>query len=124
MAKYGVIYIINNKIRDGEDVFKVGETYDLDRRLADLNNETSNIGQFKKVALFPVSDTARAEKECHKELGGFRFERDKEFFKGNLKEILSIFENVVSNYKPVGECVPPLDRYKIFDPYRKFQQYC
>ena len=68
MAKHGVIYIINNKIRDGEDVFKVGETYDLDRRLADLNNETSNIGKFEKVALFPVSDTARAEKECYKEL--------------------------------------------------------
>ena len=46
MAKHGVIYILNNKIRDGENVFKVGKTYDLDRRLADLNNETSNIGKF------------------------------------------------------------------------------
>ena len=60
MAKYGVIYIINNKISDGENVFKVGETYDLDKRLVDLNNETSNIGKFEKVAIFPVSDTARA----------------------------------------------------------------
>ena len=102
MAKYGVIYILNNKIRDGENVFKVGETYDPDRRLADLNNETSNIGKFRKVALFPVSDTTRAEKECHKELSklGFRFQKGKEFFKGNLKEIMSVVENVVSNYKP------------------------
>jgi hypothetical protein len=26
MAKHGVVYIINNKTRDGENVFKVGET--------------------------------------------------------------------------------------------------
>ena len=26
MAKHGVIYILNNKIRDGDDLFKVGRT--------------------------------------------------------------------------------------------------
>ena len=33
MGQYGVIYIINNKMCDGDDLFKVGRTYDLDRRL-------------------------------------------------------------------------------------------
>ena len=41
MAKHGVIYIINNKIRDGENIFKVGETYDLDKRLTEQNNPSS-----------------------------------------------------------------------------------
>lgn len=49
MAKHGVIYIINNKIHDGENVFKVDETYDLDRRIADLTNETSNNGLYFRL---------------------------------------------------------------------------
>ena len=103
MAKYGVIYILNNKIRDGENVFKVGETYDPDRRLADLNNETSNIGEFKKLAVFPISDTVRAEKECFKELARFRIQDNREFFRGSQSEIISIVKNVASKYKPVEE---------------------
>ena len=103
MGQYGVIYIIRNKVRDKEeDLFKVGYSYDPERRCDDLTKETSNIGKFETVALFPVSDMARAEKECHKELSklGFRFQKGKEFFKGNLKEIISIVEKVVSNYRP------------------------
>ena len=101
MGQYGVVYIIRNKIRDKEeDLFKVGYSYDPERRCDDLTKETSNIGKFETVALFPVSDMARAEKECHKELRRYRFEKGKEFFKGNLKEIISIVEKVVSNYRP------------------------
>ena len=111
MAKHGVIYILNNKIRDGENVFKVGETYDPDRRLADLNNETSNIGEFKKVAVFPVSDTVRAEKECFKELARFRIQDNREFFRGSQSEIISIVKNVASKYKPVEESPDDSDGY-------------
>ena len=101
MGQYGVVYIIRNKIRDKEeDLFKVGYSYDPERRCDDLTKETSNIGKFERVALFPVSDMARAEKECHKELRRYRFEKGKEFFKGNLKEIISIVEKVVSKYRP------------------------
>ena len=101
MGQYGVIYIIRNKVRDKEeDLFKVGYSYDPERRCDDLTKEPSNIGKFETVALFPVSDMARAEKECHKELRRYRFQKGKEFFKGNLKEIISIVEKVVSNYRP------------------------
>ena len=102
MAKYGVIYILNNK-RHGDNVFKVGQTYDLDKRITELDRETSNVGNFKKVAIFPVSDTARAEKECHRALSRFRVHTRKEFFEGNQSEIISIVKNVVSNYKPKNE---------------------
>ena len=81
MGQYGVIYIINNKMRDGDDLFQVGRTHDLDRRLDDFNKETSNIGQFEQVAIFPVSDMAEAEAHCHRELKQFRIQNNKEFFK-------------------------------------------
>ena len=104
MAKHGVIYILNNKTRDGENVFKVGETYDPDKRVVDLNNETSNIGKFEIKAMFPVSDTLRAEKDCFKELARLRIQDNREFFKGNLEEITNIVKNVTSKYKPVNIC--------------------
>ena len=50
MAQHGVIYIINNEIH-GENIFKVGRTYDLEKRLNELNRETSNIGRFKEVGI-------------------------------------------------------------------------
>ena len=104
MGQYGVIYIIRNKVRDKEeDLFKVGYSYDPERRCDDLTKETSNIGKFEKVALFPVSDMARAEKECHRELSRFRVHKGKEFFEGNQSEIVNIVKNVVLNYKPVDE---------------------
>ena len=102
MAKHGVIYILNNK-RNGDNVFNVGETFDLDKRIAELDSETSNVGNFEKVAIFSVSDTARAEKECHRELSRFRVHKGKEFFEGNQSEIVNIVLNVVLNYKPVDE---------------------
>jgi hypothetical protein len=102
MAKHGVIYILHNE-RHGDNVFKIGETYDLDKRKAELERETSNVGNFKTVATFPVSNTKRAEKECHRALSRFRVHPRKEFFEGNQSEIISIVENIVSKYKPENE---------------------
>jgi TPR repeat protein len=100
MAQHGVIYIINNKMRDGEERFKVGRTYDLERRLNELNGETSNIGKFVAVAYYPVSDMAKAETDTHKALQQFRIQNNKEFFEGNQLEIIKIVESIVSKYKP------------------------
>lgn len=100
MGQYGVIYIINNKNRDGKEVFKIGRTNDLDQRLKDLNGETSNLGKFKAVAFFPVSDTVKAETDVHKALQQFRIQNNKEFFKGNQFKIIKIVQSIVSKYKP------------------------
>ena len=69
----------------------------------DLNKETSNIGQFEQVAIFPVSDMAEAEAHCHRALKQFRVQNNKEFFKCKQNEIICIVKNVVSSYKPENE---------------------
>jgi hypothetical protein len=103
MAKHGVIYIINNKIRDGEERFKVGRTYDLERRLEEFNEETSNssnFGKFETAAFFPVSDTVKAESEVHKALQNFRIQDNREFFEGEQDVITKIVESITSKYTP------------------------
>jgi hypothetical protein len=99
MEQYGVIYIINNKIRDGEEIFKIGRTHKLNQRLKELNGETSNIGQFKAVAFFHVSDTVKAEDDVHKALQQFRIQGNREFFKGDQSEIINIVQSIVAKYE-------------------------
>ena len=65
------MYIIRNDEHQ-PNRFKVGQTYDLGRRISELNGETSNVGQFYVVAKFPVEDTDKAERECHQTLREFR----------------------------------------------------
>jgi hypothetical protein len=99
MGPYGVIYIINNRIH-GENIFKIGRTNNLNQRLKELNGHTSNLGQFEPVAFFPVSDTVTAEADVHRSLQEVRIQDNREFFRGNKSEIISIVENVASKYYP------------------------
>ena len=103
MDEYGWIYIINNKERDGDGVFKVGYTSDLKSRLSKLNSETGSYGKFEQIAKFFVTDMEAAERECHEELEDYRKQDNREFFQGNQKEIINIVKNIISNYKPVDE---------------------
>ncbi|SVD36957.1 uncharacterized protein METZ01_LOCUS389811 [marine metagenome] len=103
MDEYGWIYIINNKERDGDGVFKVGYTSDLKSRLSKLNSETGSYGKFEQIAKFFVTDMEAAERECHTELEDYRKQDNREFFQGNQKEIINIVKNIISNYKPVDE---------------------
>ena len=48
MAKLGVVHVIRND-EHVPNRYKVGQTYDLERRIRDLNSETSNIGEFYVV---------------------------------------------------------------------------
>ena len=60
MSKIGYVYIIRNNAHQ-PNRFKVGQTYDLDRRISELNRETSNVCQFYIVAKFPLEDVDKAE---------------------------------------------------------------
>ena len=68
MAKYGIIYIIQNEFHPS-DVYKVGYTTNsINERVDELNRETSNPGKFKVCGYFPVTDVTEAEKLCHQHL--------------------------------------------------------
>lgn len=97
MAKHGVVYVIRND-EHVPDRYKVGQTYDLDRRLSELNRETSNVGTFRPIAVFPVSDADAAERHCHDELASYR--KAKEFFDGPEEKIVAIVQDVTKDYQP------------------------
>ena len=97
MAKIGYVYIIRND-EHLPNRFKVGQTYDLDKRINELNSETSNIGKFYLIAKFPVDDANIAEKACHEALKDFR--KAKEFFDGPEEEITHIVRGICECYVP------------------------
>jgi len=97
MAKMGVVYVIRND-EHVANRFKVGQTYDLEKRISELSSETSNIGKFYTIAKFPVEDAEKAEKECHTALKHFR--KAKEFFDGPEEEITLIVKRICERYIP------------------------
>ena len=100
MAKYGIIYIIQNEFHPS-DVYKVGYTTNsINERVDELNRETSNPGKFKVCGYFPVTDVTEAEKLCHQHLEQTGFAKRKEFFEGSISRILTEVERICSPFRP------------------------
>lgn len=100
MAKYGLIYIIQNDMHPG-DIYKVGYTTNsIKSRIGDLNRETSNPGTFNVCASFPVTDVTEAESRCHKALKKLGYGKDKEFFQASLSQIVNVVKDVCTEYLP------------------------
>ena len=100
MAKYGIIYIIQNEFHPS-DVYKIGYTTNsIHERVDELNRETSNPGRFKVCGYFPVTDVTEVEKLCHQHLGQMGFAQRKEFFKGSISLILTEVERIYSPFRP------------------------
>ena len=99
----------------------MGLTVDTGERLKSLHDTTSTFGKFKIVAKFFVTNMAEAEKHCFKELKNFRVDPNREFFKGNEKEIINTVRKVVSNYKSLPADVFP--KYPETNPETKKTSY-
>ncbi len=100
MAKYGIVYVIQNALHPS-DLFKVGlTTNSVEDRIRELNSETSNPGEFKVCAYFPVDDVFEAEKECHRRLDDLGLRSSKEFFCGEIAQILTEVEQVCNRFAP------------------------
>ena len=94
----GFIYILRNDRE--ENIFKVGQTSGtVENRIKELNRETSNPGKFEKVAEFPVKKPALVERECHKKLKDENLHFRKEFFQGDIGEIINIVKKITDNHK-------------------------
>lgn len=101
MAKYGIIYIIQNELHPS-NIYKVGyTTKSIGERLDELNRETSNPGRFAVCGYFPVSDVAAAERLCHQELEHLRVAKRKEFFHGPISRLLTEVEKVCALFHPM-----------------------
>ena len=95
MPRYGAIYIAHNP-RDGVDMFKVGKTErSVAERMAELTADTSNIGTYTAKAAFVVTDVDAAEKACHRRLKRYRVQPNREFFKLELRQLVTAVEEEV-----------------------------
>lgn len=100
MAKYGIIYIIQNELHP-TDIYKVGySTNSIHERVNELNRETSNPGAFRVCGYFPVTDVVQAEKLCHQQLEKIGCAKRKEFFEGPINRILTEVERVCIRFRP------------------------
>lgn len=100
MAKYGIIYIIQNDFHPSS-VYKIGYTTNsIHERVNELNRESSNPGKFKVCGYFPVTDVIEAEKLCHQHLRQMGFAKRKEFFEGLINLILTEVERICARFCP------------------------
>ncbi|SNB31228.1 conserved hypothetical protein [Flavobacterium psychrophilum] len=78
--KKGFIYILsNNSLK--ENLFKIGKTSkSTSQRIKQLSSSTSIPESFEILHEFEFSDLNWAEREVHKELDKYRYNRKKEFF--------------------------------------------
>ncbi|OUD36387.1 GIY-YIG nuclease family protein, partial [Flavobacterium psychrophilum] len=78
--KKGFIYILsNNSLK--ENLFKIGKTSkSTSQRTKQLSSSTSIPESFEILHEFEFSDLNWAEREVHKELDKYRYNRKKEFF--------------------------------------------
>jgi len=96
--RYGAIYIAHNP-RDGESIYKVGKTERLiDERMKELTSSTSNLGTYSAKAYFIVAGIDEAEKACHKRLGKYRVQSNREFFDIPLERLVQIVKEVVEPF--------------------------
>lgn len=85
----GILYIARND-RHEENVYKIGKTenFNIERRMNQLTNETSNLGKYYSKAHFIVDDLDFCESSIHKKLDRFRIQDNREFFKCSINKII------------------------------------
>lgn len=92
----GWIYIMHSSAHH-DDIYKIGLTR---RTTANRANELSSASGvptgFKVLLDWPVGDCSKVEKELHDCLTHLRVNKRREFFRGNLKEILEKINEVVT----------------------------
>lgn len=99
LMRFGAIYIAHNP-RDGETIFKVGKTErSVRERMTELTADTSNLGAYKPVAFFVVTDIDAAEAACHKKLGRYRVQENREFFDLALHRIVQIVQGETASFR-------------------------
>lgn len=98
MPNFGAVYIAHNP-RDGANVYKVGMTgRDVDSRIAELNAETTSLGNYSACAFFVVRDVDAAEKACHERLSRYRVQDNREFFELEFRQLLLLVQEAVQPF--------------------------
>jgi hypothetical protein len=96
----GNIYIMRQPTNE-ENIFKIGLTKkSVDQRKKQLSN-TSAVDKFYVIHSYHTKDCIAAEKQIHKQLENFRITSRREFFRCDLKLIMSTCEKIISQINKI-----------------------
>ena len=86
------VYVIEFDIYPG--IYKIGCSGNIQNRLKSFKKDSAILGEVKLVYKKEFVDYQKAEKEIHEILDSFRVQKNREFFKLELKEIIETIESV------------------------------
>jgi T5orf172 domain-containing protein len=103
----GHLYILLNPSFQ-EGFLKVGmTTRDPSERAKELSQTSGLPTAFIVAYQEPVSDCRAAEREVHRRLSEFRVKDDREFFRMDLREAITVVSDVAADYRPLPpDCCP------------------
>jgi len=98
-ADPGEIYVMRSGSHH-DDIYKIGLTRrNSEERATELSSATGVPTRFEVLASWEVGECSGIERELHKRLRTHRVNKRREFFRGNLKEIVGVINEVVSSQK-------------------------
>ena len=97
--KEGFVYCLSNPSMP--NIFKVGFTCNLKKRLYDLNSYSSTPTPFKLVYAAKVADAEGEEKRAHSALAESRINKKREFFRSKSK--LELIKEVRASLSEIQE---------------------
>ena len=99
LAKPEYVYVATTALYQKKNIFKIGKTEDLQKRLNSLNNSHVPFDDMLFCYIAQCSDGLLVEKMVHALLDEDRVVKNREFFKLSLKDIISVIEYVCNNKK-------------------------
>ncbi len=88
----GVVYVITTTCYQTKNIFKIGYTKNLERRLTSLNMARTDEDEYFTVFMVASDKAHELEQRIHKELSDYRLSINKELFSCSLKTILDTIE--------------------------------
>lgn len=99
------VYIIEFDIYPG--LYKIGKSKDIDMRFKQYKNNTIVLGEVRLLYSKEFEDYSKAEKDIHNLLKDYRVKDNREFFKGDIDELIKTIESLDSNnYKIIKDISP------------------
>lgn len=103
---FGYVYIL--EVPNECNVFKIGHTHDLDKRVASINSATGLLHPLRLVYHFECTNPAVVEKRTHRILDLYRVRSNKEFFCAPIDTCIDAIKFAAS-----GEWIDHRNKYPV-----------
>ena len=86
------IYIIEFDIYPG--IYKIGRSKNIEKRFEQFKNNTAILGEVRLLYSKEFINPVAAEKSIHEILKKFRYQKNREFFKGDVEQFKEVIDFV------------------------------